>query len=196
MPPPAMQPKAKHLTNRYFISYFYSQYSVLNKKMNRFEPYTNEPMPAHNEEDDVEVQQVVQEQQNRLINMDWCKCQRCSHMASFDECLCCTEIIAIRETLERDQEVTGPVTCITEHPGFDPVCLNVWTLQLSIGRGRRHRNKSINEKYRHASYKNFVRWTHGYLGRGNRTILPACVVKTIRNHFQSETYVGFKYPNI
>ena len=38
------------------------------------------------------------------------------------ECVCCKEMPKI---LEKMSKLEVPVNCITEHPGFDGVCLNV-----------------------------------------------------------------------
>lgn len=48
--------------------------------------------------------------------------------------------------------------------------------------------------YRHIAYRRFVLWIWHRLGRGNRKILPACVVAKIRSVFPSEQYTGFRYP--
>ena len=53
------------------------------------------------------------------------------------ECVCCKEITATANKCE----VSGSdvrVTCITEHEGFDAVCLNVWVLQTSFFSYRYH----------------------------------------------------------
>jgi len=52
-------------------------------------------------------------------------------MSKVDECICCC---AINETVQKCQEVAtcglGEVPkCITEHPGFAAVCLDMWNLQ-------------------------------------------------------------------
>ena len=33
--------------------------------------------------------------------------------------------------LEKMSKMEVPVNCITEHPGFDGVCFNVWVLQTA-----------------------------------------------------------------
>ncbi|KAH6919983.1 hypothetical protein HPB50_029030 [Hyalomma asiaticum] len=35
-------------------------------------------------------------------------------------------------------------------------------------------------------------WTWGYLGEGNRRVLPSCVVRRIREQFPSDVYRGFR----
>ena len=58
-------------------------------------------------------------------------------MESSRECVCCKEIIKMVEKID---EVEGPVlcTCITQHSGFEAVCLNVWVLQTAYYQYRQH----------------------------------------------------------
>lgn len=47
-------------------------------------------------------------------------------MATVRECKCCQEYVKLRQKNAQANEV---IKCITEHPGFHGVCLNVWVLQ-------------------------------------------------------------------
>ena len=47
-------------------------------------------------------------------------------MPSAVECVCCEEVPQIKEKKEREK-----VDCITLHPGFSSVCLDVWVLQTA-----------------------------------------------------------------
>ena len=50
-------------------------------------------------------------------------------MAVSEESVCCKEIAGVAGELN---ELGDPnINCITHHPGFNPVCLNVWVLQAS-----------------------------------------------------------------
>ena len=49
-------------------------------------------------------------------------------MPTVDECVCCCEI---EQVIHKKQEGDTQVTCITEHEGFDPVCLDTWVLQTA-----------------------------------------------------------------
>ena len=43
-------------------------------------------------------------------------------------------------------------------------------------------------------YRQFTWWVHGVLGKKDPRVIPACVVKAIRNEFPEESgeYAGFK----
>ena len=48
--------------------------------------------------------------------------------------------------------------------------------------------------YRYAAYRQFTWFIHTKLGKGVRRVIPACVVKKIRERYPSEVgeYTGFK----
>ncbi|XP_033103859.1 P2X purinoceptor 7-like [Anneissia japonica] len=164
-----------------------------------FEPYQFEPLESDFEHETPEDQDLI-EKQHRLGNTNWCKCGHCQEMNSIEECLCCHEVPDVVATRDRDITVTGDLNCITRHPGFESNCLDVWSLQMARKNTPKKymcsEKKSAHEKYRHTGYRNFVKWTQGYLGKGNRVVLPSCVVAKIRNKFRSEHYAGFKYPSL
>ena len=49
-------------------------------------------------------------------------------MATSRECICCCEI---DEIVEKKQENASEIACITDHEGFQSVCLDVWVLQAA-----------------------------------------------------------------
>ena len=50
-------------------------------------------------------------------------------MPTARESICCREISAIDNKLQKSSG--GNLCCITEHEGFQPVCLDVWVLQMA-----------------------------------------------------------------
>ena len=77
-------------------------------------------------------------------------------------------------------------------------CLDPDVLQLAIrnrGDVRNDREDNSTRSFRKASYRQYVLDRYGYLGKGNRKVCPACVVKTIRHHYPSQTgvYMGFRH---
>ena len=56
-------------------------------------------------------------------------------MAAARECVCCKEISRV---VDKMNEVDPSMQCITGHPGFDAVCLNVWVLQTAYFQYRQH----------------------------------------------------------
>ena len=48
--------------------------------------------------------------------------------------------------------------------------------------------------YRLAAYRQFTNWTYDFLGKGNRRVVPACVVTAICLQFPEpdNLYTGFK----
>ena len=58
-----------------------------------------------------------------------CECSHCDFMPSSAECICCKEIAQMVAKIGEANDTA--VTCITGHPGFEGVCLNVWVLQAA-----------------------------------------------------------------
>lgn len=61
-----------------------------------------------------------------------CNCGKCDsqHLQNPKESIYCTEIEECVKALDNDLvRASTPATpsCITDHPGFDAVCLNEWT---------------------------------------------------------------------
>jgi hypothetical protein len=52
-------------------------------------------------------------------------------MDTAEECICCQELSEVQLKCQQvlDFELGEKPTCICIHPGFQPVCLNLWNLQ-------------------------------------------------------------------
>ena len=67
-----------------------------------------------------------------------CKCGNCNValLQNISKCYCCCKLEGCEESIKSDlvlQDLApdGNLTCITEHPGFKPVCLQKWSLRLA-----------------------------------------------------------------
>ena len=75
---------------------------------------------------------------NIISSIARCVCGNCSVflLQNIRECYCCTELEGCGESLETDlvQQDFPPITslkCITDHRGFNPVCLQKWSLRMA-----------------------------------------------------------------
>ena len=50
---------------------------------------------------------------------------------------------------------------------------------------------NVHRVYRHIAYRRFVLWIWHKLGKGNRKVLPACVVSRIRQSFHLRLTLDF-----
>ncbi|XP_065068882.1 uncharacterized protein LOC135694120 [Rhopilema esculentum] len=175
-------------------------------------PYMDEPLADdewiknYNRERREEEQQI--EKLNRRLNgteplATWCKCGNCrvEHLENPKECQCCREVenckIALHDPRVVQQLGVTP-QCFIEHPGFSPVFLNEWTLQImadqfKTSKRTRYKNLGSEKRFmRSVAYRSASRLIHGKLGK-TRLPLPACVYNIIRETFQipSETLTGF-----
>ena len=87
-----------------------------------------------------------------------CNCKKCSvqNLATWEECYCCCELEECKESLTseivvQDLVTTDNITCVTQHPGFKPVCLEKWSLRMAAWtyktkRKERYKQKSNEER--------------------------------------------------
>jgi len=99
---------------------------------------------------------------------------------------------------EIENKCCGQQKCVTTHTRFQKLCLDPDVLQLTIrNRGdiRNDREDNSSRSFRKASYRQYVLDHYGYLGKGNRKVCPACVVKVVRCHYPSQTdvYMEFRH---
>jgi len=85
------------------------------------------------------LEKTLQKRLNGTENVrDWCQCGNCDlqFLQNISECYCCFELEGCVEALTSDlvlQDLPegAKLTCITQHPGFNPVCLQKWSLRLA-----------------------------------------------------------------
>ncbi|XP_077312237.1 uncharacterized protein LOC143933189 [Lithobates pipiens] len=141
-------------------------------------------------------QQTLEEGETECLgNTEWCKCRKCIPMPTSLESSCCPEI----------NEVVGSipegVECITHSESFEIYCVNeqnvrVNTICLHL-EGPPTVDPDNNRRLRKTAYITFTAWIYGYLGKGNRRVIPSCAVNAVRNAIPdpSASYVGFMYSN-
>lgn len=136
--------------------------------------------------------------ESRLTVLDWCRCTNCIVMPTVRECVCCRESDVI-------SEVRSENACIILHDSFEGVILNLDSLNMlrhtlilqckMIEDKKKYSNVS-NRLWRHLAYRNFICWINSWIaiGRHNRVVIPACVVREVRERFPEENgiYTGFK----
>ncbi|XP_072178036.1 uncharacterized protein [Diadema setosum] len=136
----------------------------------------------------------------RLGNNNWCSCSGgCIPFDAVSEGVHMLQRIPVLVRKMSDYtDGEEDLNCITEHPGFQPVCLDKWVLETAyfqyVQQYEDHHRRDVteNERSRHIAYRQLVRWCWGFLGRRIRVRLPSCAVTTIRNSYPSEVYRGFK----
>ncbi|XP_028518327.1 uncharacterized protein LOC114576243 [Exaiptasia diaphana] len=112
---------------------------------------------------------------------DWCKCGNCSldYVVKSDECWCCFEV---DRCVSKMEDAGMDDLCITEHRGFENVCLDEWVLDTAaVGlKTRKKKSYSANrgeatdfEYFRAIAYRQFVRFVWEYVGANKR--LPLCL---------------------
>ncbi|XP_068691085.1 P2X purinoceptor 7-like [Montipora foliosa] len=117
-------------------------------------------------------------------------------MPTETESLCCQEMDVLGDRL--DLEGTR-YKCIIEHESFRPVCLQPDVLKTALVglhqvRSDRLEDPPPNASMRLAGYRQFTWWTYNRLGKGNRRVIPSCVVWAIRREYPEESgiYTGYK----
>ena len=100
---------------------------------------------------------------------EWCKCAHSQKLETIVENKC-----------------SSFKKCITTYRLFGKCCLDKDCLMLSIKawadiRADEHNFESNN--YRKAAYRQFTLWKYGRLGKGNRRVVPSCVVWAVRREY-------------
>ena len=111
---------------------------------------------------------------------EWCKCGHCRQMPKDIKNICCKK-----------------KECVTSTQRFYKLCLDPDILQLCVLNRAEIRNDPIDNsthQFRKAAYRQYILDKYGYLGRGNRKVVPSCAVWKVRGKYPSLTgvYMGFK----
>ena len=134
-----------------------------------------------------------------------CNCGSCQRLNRVEECVCCSEIDCVVAKNNEAVEAEGlnePPVCITQHPGFNAVCLNHRVLQTAWYQYKQQYHEGPeHKKMRHIAYRQLARWCWGLLGKELRVVLPSCAVCCIRAHFPPPgieddfIFEGFRFPD-
>lgn len=120
------------------------------------------------------------EPQTQEENPEWCVCTVCRVMPLEIENLCCKKR-----------------TCVTSFRMYENICLDREVLTLAI-RARfdimAEEPDYSSNSFRKAAYRQYCLWKYGKLGKGNRRVLPSCVVNTIRRYYPAPdgVYMGYR----
>ena len=173
-----------------------NEYDGMNDLMGNLAPYGYEPeraISSSNEEtesSEIETSSndATSENENdqlgRVGNKDWCKCGQYKRKIREIDSLCFTEVPAIIEDKSEGKK------CITLAHELQLMCLNKTILKnVLVGLHETRRDPLENYKdlqnrsLRFAAYKQFIWWIFQHLGKGNRRVIPSCVVWSIRKLF-------------
>ena len=106
-------------------------------------------------------------------------------MGRVEACICCQEIELVKNKLiEAVTSGECEPKCMTQHPGFHPVCINRWVLQTAWYQYKQQYNDPFDgpegKLYRHIAYRQLARWCWDILGKeikGGSFILSSDVHK-------------------
>ena len=145
------------------------------------QPFQFEPICSDSEaEDDLGVEDSTISQAVAGDSMEWCRCENCQNNPSITKKICC------RAPKIFEDDIFDGKKCITETDAFESVCLNLHVLQAAIGTWndthQEERNLE-NINFRFISYKQYISWSFGYLGKKKRKPLPNCAIEKIREKY-------------
>ncbi|XP_076090326.1 uncharacterized protein LOC143062546 [Mytilus galloprovincialis] len=96
-------------------------------------------------------------------------------MPSARECVCCCEVSKIDDVKNEHTDTA----CITDNPGFHPLCLDTHVLKVAYYQYRQQYGEHPyhgNERNRYTEYRQFLRWCWQFLGKEVRVVIPSCVL--------------------
>ncbi|XP_040187361.1 P2X purinoceptor 7-like [Rana temporaria] len=129
----------------------------------------------------------------RIGNTTWCRCDSCIPMPTQIESVCCRELPIV------EANIPEGLNCMTAAPVFITQFTTqtpVYIVYMAIHQQERPLiDADNNRRLRKTAYRAFIGWIYGFLGKGNRKVIPSCVVNSIREAFPDPngSYVGFMY---
>ena len=162
------------------------EFAVINElcsSFNNLKPYEFEPSDEYTSDSSSEfIESKSSEHENRVGNTSWCSCEKCCIETREVDCLCCKEVPAISEKQFENH------VCVTDSIEYSKLCLEPIVLKnVLVGfhetKGDPLEQNVTNKSMRFAAYKQFIWWIFQRLGKGNRRVIPACVLWKIRNRF-------------
>lgn len=127
----------------------------------------------------------------RMEVRNWCTCNHCTSVGDPANLYCCREVHKIVKLMEAESPAPN---CVTDHPGFEAVCLNQWVLHTASYSTQSKEldleNLLLHERYRSLSHQQFAQWCN----MRERYPLPSCVLLKIQSALHSEeTYHEFPF---
>ncbi|XP_064637204.1 uncharacterized protein LOC135493646 [Lineus longissimus] len=137
----------------------------------QFEPEYDADDPEAEMQVEVEDDEESEDDARRLVDLNyWCSCGNCQIMETALECRCCQTMNVVQQKLTDPLIEGADFKCVTEHPGFEGACLNIWALEVAFltfkaQQGNHAPDGPNHERYRYVAYRQFVRWCWGFLGK-------------------------------
>ncbi|XP_046861933.1 uncharacterized protein LOC124455291 [Xenia sp. Carnegie-2017] len=99
----------------------------------------------------LELQEKLGKRLDGSVKVDeWCQCGNCdvTLLVNNNECHCCFELDGCHEAMKSDEVISDlqaegiiNAKCIIQHPGFNSVCLEKWSLKMAASK-LKTKNKS------------------------------------------------------
>ncbi|XP_077305020.1 P2X purinoceptor 7-like [Lithobates pipiens] len=143
--------------------------------------------------DDSRSSQLQETPDDRIGNTHWCLCECCLAMATQIESICCREIQEVEGCIpEGNKCITNADMFISQIATAEHVRLTFMTMHLD---DLPVVDANNNRRLRKTAYRTFFAWIYGFLGKGNRRVIPSCAVEVVREVFPDPmgSYVGLLY---
>lgn len=134
----------------------------------------------------------------------WCRCGNCAQLPTGLERKCCYDE-SFQLTNLQDTQFQPEQQCVLTSRLLLNHILHEVTVQLRWLDQRRYLGFRGDDllfqlmepsNYRYHAYRSYVNFMHGHLGKGNRRVIPSCVVTHIRSSWPDPggNYTGYREP--